>query len=286
MVQEIHYRISWHPRGPHPGHHRSTQRGGAAEFRGYLPLLAFPDPRRLDIFISLRDPFEEWKVRVFSQNAAVPVYLIADLSASMGFNGALRKLDVLADLTASLGYSTYRTGDAFSFIGCDAAVRKELVLPLTYAKNAGVEWSEKLRVFQATGKSATGLLEVQDYLASQRALVFLVSDFHFPLDFLQQVLGNLSRHQIVPIVLWDKAEFETLPASGLAWVQDSETGGRRLLWLRPLLREKTAKRFEQRMRGLEHIFATNQIQPFFLIGTFKAEKLTDYFFSGAGYASR
>jgi uncharacterized protein (DUF58 family) len=285
VVQEIHYRISWRPRGSHPGHHRSAQRGGVSEFRGYLPLLAFPDPRRLDIFTSLRDPFGEWKVRVFSQNAAVPVYLIADLSASMGFNGALRKLNVLADLTASLGYSAYRTGDAFSFIGCDEAVRKELILPLTYAKNAGVEWSEKLRVFQATGKNAAGLLEAQDYLGSQRALVLLVSDFHFPLDFLQQVLGSLSRHQIVPIVLWDKAEFETLPASGMAWVQDSETGGRRLLWLRPLLREKTAKRFEQRRRGLEHIFATNQIQPFFLTGAFKAERLTDYFFSGAGYAS-
>lgn len=281
MVQEIHYSISWRPRGPHPGHHRSVQRGGVSEFRSYLPLLAFPDPRRLDIFTSLRDPFEEWKVRVFSQNAAIPVYLIADLSASMGFNGALRKLDVLADLTASLGYSVYRTGDAFSFIGCDEAVRKDLLLPLTNAKNAGVEWSEKLRVFQATGKSAAGLLEAQDYLGRQHALVLLVSDFHFTLDFLQQVLGNLSRHQIVPIVLWDEAEFKTLPASGLAWVQDSETGGRRVLWLRPMLREKIANRFEQRRQGLEHIFATNQIQPFFLTGPFKAEKLTDYFYTGA-----
>ncbi|HXZ96278.1 MAG TPA: hypothetical protein VEG37_04410 [Burkholderiales bacterium] len=255
-----------------------------SEFRGYLPLMAFPDPRRLDIFTSLRDPFEEWKVRVFSQNAAIPVYLIADLSASMGFNGALRKLDVLADLTASLGYSAYRTGDAFSFIGCDETVRKDLMLPLTYAKNAGVEWSEKLRVFQATGKSANGLLEARDYLGNQRALVLLVSDFHFPLDFLQQVLGSLSRHQIVPIMLWDEAESERLPASGIARVQDSETGGHRVLWMRPLLREKTVKRFEQRRQALEHVFATNQIRPFFLTGAFKAERLTDYFFSGAASA--
>ncbi len=224
-------------------------------------------------------------MRVFSQNAAIPVYLIADLSASMGFSGARRKLDVLADLTASLGYSAYRTGDAFSFIGCDETVRKELVLPLSYAKGTGVEWSEKLRAFQATGKSAAGLLEAQDYLGSQRSLVLLVSDFHFPLNFLQQVLGNFSRHQVVPIVLWDKAEFETLPVSGLAWVQDSETGGRRLLWLRPLLREKIAKRFDERRRSLEKVFASHELKPFFLTGAFDAERLTDYFFSGAGYAS-
>ena len=285
MVQEFHYRISWRPRGPHPGHHRSAQRGGASEFKGYLPLLAYPDPRRLDIFTSLRDPFEEWKVRVYSQNTAITVYLIADLSASMGFSGTHRKLDVLADLTASLGYSAYRTGDAFGFFGCDETVRRELVLPLTYAKGAGVEWSEKLRVFQATGRSAAGLLETQDYLGRQRALVFLVSDFHFPLDFLQQVLGNLSRHQIVPIVLWDKAEFETLPASGLASVQDSETGRRRLLWLRPPLREKIARRFGARRRDLENVFASHQLKPFFLTDAFDAEQLTDYFFSGASYAS-
>jgi len=243
--------------------------------------MAFPDPRRLDIFTSLRDPFEDWKVRAFSQNAAICVYLIADLSASMGFNGALRKLDVLADLTASLGYSTFRTGDAFSFVGCDERVRKDLMLPLTYAKDAGVEWGEKLRAFRATGKSADGLLGAIDYLGNQRALVVLVSDFHFPLGFLKQVLGNFSRHQVVPIVLWDEAEFAKLPASGIAWVQDSETHEHRMLWLRPLLREKIANQFEERRHLLEHIFAVNQIRPFFLTGAFNADQLTDYFFSGA-----
>jgi len=250
-----------------------------SDFLGYLPLASFPDPRRLDIFTSLRDPFEEWKVRVYSQNAAIPVYLIADLSASMGFSGALRKLDVLADLTASVGYTAFRTGDSFGFIGCDETVRKDLILPPTNAKDAGVEWAGRLRTFRATGKSAAGLLDAHNFLRSQRGLVFLVSDFHFPLDFLQDVLGSLSRHQVVPVVLWDRAEFETLPASGIAWVQDSETGRPRVLWLRPLLREETEKRFEQRRRDLEHVFAANQIQPFFLAGAFQAERLTSYFLS-------
>ena len=285
MVQEFYYYIWWRPRGPRPGHHRGTQRGGVSDFIGYLPLLSFPDPRRLDILTSLRDPFEEWRVRVYSQNAAIPVCLIADLSASMGFSGALRKLDVLSDLTASVGYSAFRTGDSFSFIGCDETVRQELILPPTNAKDGGVEWAGRLRTFRATGKNAAGLLEAQNFLGSRRSLVFLVSDFHFPLDFLAGVLRSLSRHQIVPIVLWDEAEFETLSASGIAWVQDSETGKRRVLWLRPLFREKTAKRFERRRKDLEHVFAANQIQPFFLSGAFKAERLTDYFVSRGASAA-
>jgi len=276
VVQEFYYRIWWRPRGPRPGHHRGTQRGGVSDFLGYLPLLSFPDPRRLDILTSLRDPFEEWRVRVYSQNTAISVYLIADLSASMGFSGALRKLDVLSDLTASLGYTAFRTGDSFSFIGCDETVRKEFILPPTHARDAGVEWGGRLRTFRATGKNAAGLLQAQNFLRSQRGLVFLVSDFHFP----------LSRHQIVPIVLWDKAEFETLPASGIAWVRDSETGRRRVLWLRPDFWEKTAKRFAQRRRDLEHVFAANQIQPFFLSGAFKAERLTEYFLSRGASAAR
>src|SRR5574341_1204843 len=117
MIQEFHYRVSWHAATHRPGHHRGARAGAGFEFIGHAPLLAARDPRRLDVRASLADPFGEWKVRQFRQRATVPVWLVADLSASMGFQGRRRKLDVLADFTASLGYSAWRTGDPFGFLG-------------------------------------------------------------------------------------------------------------------------------------------------------------------------
>lgn len=284
MVAEFHYKIAWRARGHRPGHHRSAQRGGVSEFRGLAPLLSALDPRRLDILASLRDPFGEWRVRVYSQHSAVPVYLLADLSASMGFAGVRRKLEVLADFTAALAYSAYRTGDPFGFVGCDENVRTDFLLLPTHAKGAGAEWSAKLRSFQPRGRGAHGLARAAEYLGKPRALVFLVSDFHFPLEFLESVLGSLTRHEVVPVVLWDKAEYEKLPPSGLAWVKDSETGKRRLLWMRPFLREKVLEAFARRHRELEEAFATHELRPFFLSGEFEPDALTDYFLSGQAHA--
>ena len=46
-----------------PAHHRSTRGDSGFEFRGHAPLLDAPDPRRLDLHASLRDPFGDWIVR-------------------------------------------------------------------------------------------------------------------------------------------------------------------------------------------------------------------------------
>ena len=82
MLKEFHYKIDWRSKSHLPGHHRSNQSGGGIEFRGNVPLLSSPDPRRLDIRSSLSDPFDQWFVRSFRQRSQVPVYVLADLSAS------------------------------------------------------------------------------------------------------------------------------------------------------------------------------------------------------------
>ena len=101
-IRELHYRIPGAAVGLFPGHHRSRSGDSGFEFRGHALLQDAPDVRRLDLHASLRDPFGGWLVRLHSLRKAVPVALVADLSASMGFEGAQRKLDMLADFTESL----------------------------------------------------------------------------------------------------------------------------------------------------------------------------------------
>jgi uncharacterized protein (DUF58 family) len=285
MVQEFHYRIAWRARGYRPGHHRGQQGGGGLDFRGHAPLLDLPDPRRLDVLASLRDPFETWQVRRYSQRTGVPVYLLADVSASMAFQGRRRKLDVLADFALSLGYSAYRTGDPFGCVVCDDRVREEALIPPTHAKGAGMVASQQLRAITDPGRSAQGLVHAAEHLSRHRSLVFLVSDFHFADALLEDVLSVLARHEVVPIVLWDPAEYEDLPRFGLAFLEDPETGRRRTLLLRPRLRERIAEAYHERRTRLTRRFIDQGIRPFFLTGEFRAEALSEFFFAGEVAAS-
>ncbi len=277
QVEEFHYRLPWRARGAHPGHHRGTRAGGGVEFRGHAPLLAAPDPRRVDLRASLRDPFGQLLVRRYTQRSASPVYAVADLSASMGFRGRSRKLDVLAEFTASLGYSAYRTGDPFAFIGCDTAIHPDFVLPLSRAKAAGPALGARLREFTPTGQHARGLLQAPTLLARQRGLVFLLSDFHFPLALLEAVLAAMAHHAVVPVVLWDSVEIEPA-AFGIASVCDPETGRRRTLLLREATRASIRRAFARRRHQLVDCFLRNGLEPLFMADRFTATGVTRYFY--------
>lgn len=278
MLKPFHYKIAWRTKSHLPGHHRSSQSGGGLEFRGNLPLLAAPDPRRLDIRASLSDPFEQWYVRSFRQPSQIPVYLIADLSASMAFQGVGRKLDVLADFTESLAYSVHRTGDRFAFVGCDNTLRADFLLPPTHALGAGVDIARRLRRLVPLGQSALGLLEAARYVVRQQSLVFLISDFHFEESTLAGVLHSLSAHCVCPIVLWDRAEYQRMPRFGIVSVRDSESGRRKTLLLRQSFHERLQTAFESRREWLIDRFQKNGMRPLFIEDTFDAERITEYFF--------
>jgi uncharacterized protein (DUF58 family) len=280
VIQELHYRFNWRAGGHRPGAHQGANAGPGHEFIAHAPLVSARDPRRLDVRASLADPFGEWRVRVFRQRSAVPVWLVADVSGSMGFAGHRRKLDVLADFAASLGYSAWRTGDAFGFLGCEGAVRPDLCLPATRLRGAGTELAERLRSLRPEGRSAEGLLEAPRHLARDRALVFLVSDFHFPLAFARRVLEGFSRHDLVPVVLWDPEEYRHLPRFGLVTLADPETGRTRTLLLRRSLRERIARSFAERRASLEKLFRAAGRAPLFMEHGFHPDRVTGYFFGG------
>ena len=278
-VQELHYRIGAPARGHFPGAHRSARGEGGFEFRGHAPLLDAPDARRLDLHASLRDPFGNWIVRVYSQRKAIPVVLVADLSASMGFAASRRKLDVLADFVDSLAWSAWRSGDSFGFIGCDGAVREDLLQPPTRARGVGTTLAARLRALRPEGRSASGLAEAVRHLGRQRSLVFLVSDFHLPLPQVEAVLASMAHEELVPVVLWDPLEFALSAPSGLVRVFDPEAGAPRLLWWRPALRERWLAAQRARRAALLQLFDRHRLRPLFIEGAFDADAVTRHFHS-------
>ncbi len=277
MIRELHYRLAGAARGQVPGHHRSRCGGNGFEFRGHANLLDAPDARRIDVHASLRDPFGRWIVRLQRQRLSIPVAVVADLSASMGVAGAQHKQGVLADLVESLAWSAWRTGDSFGFVGCDEAVRRELLLPQTRARGAGTVLAASLRALQLAGRSAQGLLQAPAHLPQRRALVFLVSDFHLPLADVAAVLARLAHHDVLPVVLWPQEEFDLGAQRGFADVADPESGRRQWLWWRPALRQRWQAAAQQRRADLVKLFRAQRLSPLFIEGAFDADAVTRHF---------
>lgn len=276
-LREIHYRLASAVRGHFPGRHRSTRGEGGFEFRGHATLIDAPDPRRLDLHASLRDPFGNWIVRLHRERKSIPVTMVADLSASMSFAGAHPKLGVMADFAESLSWSAWRNADSFGFIGCDTAVRETMLLPQTRVRGAGSRIASELRAMRPDGRSSQGLLAAHRYLTRQRALVFLLSDFHLPLAFVSAVLDSLAAHDVVPVVLWDALEFGLSAARGFAQVVDPETGRGRLVWWRPALRRQWQAQQQARRDALCALFHSHRLRPLFVEGGFHADAVTRHF---------
>lgn len=272
---EFHYQIPWRTSNRQPGHHLGSQVGAGFEYLGSVPFSQQPDARHLDKRAMLADPFGQLMVKTFRQRAAVPVWLLADISASMGFNG---KTDTLAQFAESLAWSAWRTGDPFGCLACAEGIDWDLSLPLRMQRGATADWRERWAQLRPASATHDGLLEAAWQLGRQRSLVFLLSDFHWPDAFLAALLEALALHDVVPVVLWDGAEFQDLPTFGLAVLQDAETGQRRRVLMRPSLRHKIALRYAERRQQLTSLCAAYGREPFFLSGGFDAEAMTAYFY--------
>ena len=287
---EIGYRLDRRVRGIRPGMHPGTEYGGGLEPLFHGTLLDSRDPRRLDLLASMRDPLRRLLVRRYRQRASVRVYVVADLSASLGFRGRGDRIETLADFTAALGYSAGRAGDAFAFIGCDERVREEFVLPPTRVSGAFLDIAARLRAFTPSGRGSAGLLEALPMIGGQRSLVFLISDFHFPFALLETLLAGLARHRLVPVVLADSSESDPAPAFGLARVSDPETGEERTLLMRPALRRRLRAQAEQHREALSNCFLAHGTEPLRLTDRFEIDRVNDWFcrspFSDKGSQAR
>jgi hypothetical protein len=277
---EFFYRIPGRAVGARPGFHPARNTGDGQAFRHLAPFLAHPDPRRLDLRASLTDPFDTFRVRLYEQRSAIPVHAVLDVSGSLRFQGRHPKMSVLADFLESLAVSVDRTGDTLGVVAAAERVYPEYGLPPTRRPGAAFGLAARLRRFRPEGTGCRGLERAVRLLPGRPGLVFLVSDFHLPLPAIRGLLAALSRHHLVPLVLWDEAEAEP-GGHGLARLSDLEGGGERLLLLRPALRQRFADNFRQRRGQLLALFRQSGREPVFLERGFDAQRLSRHFLERA-----
>ncbi|MFM0493090.1 DUF58 domain-containing protein [Paraburkholderia caledonica] len=303
-IAEFHYRLPMRSSGFRPGSHRGSSFGAGQEFAMHGRLFDYPDPRRIDLRASVRAARSEWLVRVHLQRAAVPVQVLVDVSASMRFGTRRSKLQVAADFVEALGYSAFRVGDPLGMLAFDSGARDDLFMPPRSGRgignllagmlreSAGVDAGEGTGAsFAAAAVSGSGgvngsgsgsgsvgaLQRIASTLAGRQALVFLVSDFHWPLTALPAVLDLLVHAYVVPIVVWDAAEIAPPAGGSLLAVRDAESGARRTLWLSAGARERWHEGVARRRAELSQMFGKRAMQPFYIEGAFDPEAMSRYF---------
>lgn len=276
--REFHYRLPGRSGGWRPGSHPGSNLGAGQEFVSHVSLYDRPDPRRLDLRASLREVRRDWLVRVNRQRVSVPVHLVADVSASMSFGAPRSKLQVVADFATALGHSAFRVGDPLGMLAFDAHERRDLFVPALLSRGVGEVMTSMLTQCAGTAGSGEGLEEAALHLAGRHGLIFIASDFHWPLDRLDGVLDLLAHSYIVPLVTWDPAETRPPARDGLTPLRDVESGHRSTIWLRPSMRARWRDAVEQRRAELNALFTARGIRPFYVSGEFDSEALSHYFF--------
>ena len=269
--------IIYHPHGRfrsnHVGAHGSSEVGGFGVFRDQAPFLRFPDARRIDLRATLRDPFGETYVRRFEQRNAIDVYAIVDLSASMGFIGAVDRFEVACDICSAIAFSSTRIGDRFGLIAGGGETDDPLFLRATRSKRVALEAIERLREKAPSGFAAENLVKSAHGLGAGRKLVLLISDFRWSRHIIENVLDALTLHDVLPVVLVDSVEMDP-PRWGLLELQDPETGRRRMMVMRPAMREKWLEDEAARRATLNRLAAGRARPPIFIEDRFDPRLLS------------
>ncbi|NML45572.1 MxaS protein [Ramlibacter sp. G-1-2-2] len=274
-VQEFRYRAPQRVPGWRAGTHAGTAPGAGLEFANHLRLQDYPDPRRLDLRASIASLRREWLVRVNRQRSALTVRLLVDVSASMRF-GTPSKLEVVAGFARALGHSAFRVGDAVGMAAFDRSERPELRVAAWRHRGMGEMLASLLLQSRGGAGGIEGLREAAALLAGRSGIVFLVSDFQWPLAGLGEVLDGLAPAHIAPLVVWDAAEVEPPATDGLAMLRDAESGRSRTLWLRPALRARWREAVHEKRSALDRMFGARGLRPFYLQGGFDAQALGNH----------
>ncbi|PPC88561.1 MAG: hypothetical protein CTY37_00725 [Methylotenera sp.] len=273
----IHYRIRWKPAGNQSGAVRGLSAGIGDQLRALVLLRDHPDPRRLDLRASLRDPFERLWVRDFYLNTSLKVIVLLDASASMGYIGEVNRMQVAEDIATQLAFAAYRSSDAFGFYAANQLLIKHAALPPRLNRSAWQWVKQHVSTMQPQGNNADGLLIAAAQLPKRRSLVFVISDFRWVDGKLKNLLKGLSHHDVVPIMLQDPAEINQLPHRGIATLQDAETGESRFVWMRPSLVKKIEQARSQHVKTVQAASRAYGCKPFLVRGQFDSAKLTQYF---------
>jgi uncharacterized protein (DUF58 family) len=233
-------------RGFAPGE-RPTRRSGAglefADHRAYAP---GDDLRRLDW--NLYGRLERPLLRLFDEDEELPLHLLVDTSASMGF-GAPTKLRLAVEIAAALAYVGLANLERVAVHALAETLGDGL------GPQRGRAQVQPVFAFLAalSARGRTNLRAAIDRFVPRyrrRGIAVLLSDFFDPAGS-EEAIDRLRASRFLPVVVQITAPEEHAPALDQdVLVIDAETGLEQALTITPAVRAAYQQRFGERQIAL------------------------------------
>lgn len=155
------------------GAHRSRRKGSGMVFADYRPYTPGDDTRNLDWGTYLR--LDRLLLRLFEEEADLPVYVFLDASASMN-HGTPRKFDFARQVAAALGYLALLNYDRVAVVAWSRGIAAEMA-----ARRGRTQVWPMFRFLEALEPAAGTDLgtALRSYFGARRTrgLVLIISDF-------------------------------------------------------------------------------------------------------------
>ncbi len=247
LLLRLEWRVLRRLEGRLAGGFRTAHRGPGTDLAGLRDYLEGDDARHIDWNVTAR--LNEPRLRVFTEDRELTVWLVLDRSASMTVGApGHRKDDVTAELAVVLARLFSRAGNQVGAVLYDnGAVRAlppgtgrrhvlHLAVLLTRAAavrgragSAARPRARRPREGRRDGAHRHGttnlaaMLDAVAPLARRRALIIVISDIIGDGDWERSLLRLGPRHEVVALRVADPADDE-LPEAGLVVIEDAETG--------------------------------------------------------------
>lgn len=246
--------------GMRPGGHRGTMRGAGDAFADLAPLLAHPDPRRLDVRRSLLDPFGTTFVRRFETRTDLTLHLLLDASASLRAGARSDRLGLAALLAAGFAEAAWRGRDRYALTAIGGEQVLDEILPAR-RRELGPELLERIGALRPDGEGVEGLERAAMALPARRILVVLISDFDHTTDELRRLLAALEPRPVLPVWLRDGGLEAPSGRLGLAETRDPESGRRRTVLTTKRWAAQQTQAAARHRASLRSIFAEHGLAP-------------------------
>jgi uncharacterized protein (DUF58 family) len=205
------------------GQYHSVFKGRGMDFSEVRPYTPGDEVRSIDWNVSARTG--HLHVKRYVEERELTVMVLCDLSASADFgSGARTKAEVAAEIAALLAFSAVQNGDRVGLALFTDEVER-WVPPRKGRRHALRIVSEILRFRPRSPRTDLGgALSLLRRALRRRTVAFVISDFLDDEARFERPLRVAARkHDVVPIRLEDALE-RSLPAAGLALLEDPETG--------------------------------------------------------------
>lgn len=226
LLRRLEWRVLRRIDGQLQGEARSLLRGNGidvADVREYMP---GDESRHIDWNVTAR--LDVPYLREYHEDRELTAWLLVDTSASMDFGPESRRKHLVgAEIAAVLAQLLTRGGNRVAAMLFDTEVRR--IIPPRGGRAQILRIIRELLIDAPAGTDRRGVTDLSVPLKAamgvlrRRSVVIVISDFISP-DGWQHRLGMLAqRHDVMALRISDPREFE-LPAVGLVYVEDPETG--------------------------------------------------------------